>query len=230
MHTHHGDEHLLRQGKVFRPELRADEFSAFFRAVHGYDPFPWQARLANSVFTTGWPKKALDVPTGAGKTAPIDIAVFHLALEADRGPERRAPARILFVVDRRLIVDDAYDRAKTIADKIVGAGNDVLDRVASRLRWLAEDGRPPLVVEISEPVLASHQHGGHARGAGAARPGRDVADAQADAPVGGAMRLPEGPQFRNQPQDAGKQISRDGGLGHLEGGIAAVADDLRSRS
>ena len=42
------------------------------------------------------------------------------------------------------------------------------------------------------------------------------------------MRLPEGPEFRNQPQDAGKQISRDGGLGHLEGGITAVADDLEA--
>ena len=35
-----------------------------------------------------------------------------------------------------------------------------------------------------------------------------------------------GPQFRDQPQDVGKQISRDGDLGHLEGDIAAVADGV----
>jgi CRISPR-associated endonuclease/helicase Cas3 len=126
--------------------LRADEFSAFFHAVHGYKPFPWQARLAEQVFTGGWPEKALDVPTGGGKTATIDIAIFHLALDAEHGPKRRAPVRILFVVDRRLIVDDAYERAKAIAEKLAGANSGVLERVARRLQHLAEDDKPPLVV------------------------------------------------------------------------------------
>jgi CRISPR-associated endonuclease/helicase Cas3 len=49
----------------------------------------------------------LDLPTGSGKTAAIDIAIFHLALEAGRGEERHPPVRIAFVVDRRLVVDDA---------------------------------------------------------------------------------------------------------------------------
>ena len=43
----------------------------------------------------------LDLPTGSGKTAAIDIAVFHVALEADSLEARRAPVRIAFVVDRR---------------------------------------------------------------------------------------------------------------------------------
>src|ERR1700704_263424 len=117
-------------------ELRSDHFAAFFHAVHGYDPFPWQARLAEWVFTNGWPEKALDVPTGAGKTAAIDIAVFHLALEAHRTEKRCAPVRILFVVDRRLIVDDAYERAKSIAEKLASADTGVLARVAGRLQFL----------------------------------------------------------------------------------------------
>ena len=36
------------------------------------------------------------------------------------------------------------------------------------------------------------------------------------------------PQFGDQPQDLGEQHPRHGNLGHLEGGIAAVADDLRT--
>ena len=35
------------------------------------------------------------------------------------------------------------------------------------------------------------------------------------------------PQFGDQPQDLCKQHPRHGNLGHLEGDIAAVADDLR---
>jgi len=59
--------------------------------------------LANEVFSNGWPTadgtkiSVLDVPTGAGKTAAIDVAIFHLALEADRKSKRVAPVRILFV-------------------------------------------------------------------------------------------------------------------------------------
>ena len=36
------------------------------------------------------------------------------------------------------------------------------------------------------------------------------------------------PQFGDQPQDLCKQHPRHGDLGHLEGDIAAVADDLRA--
>jgi CRISPR-associated endonuclease/helicase Cas3 len=99
--------------------LRPEEFHEFFVAVHGVAPFPWQEGLAREVFAGHWP--ALDIPTGAGKTAVIDVAIFHLALEATLGPERHAPIRILFVVDRRLVVDDAYDRAQTVARKLSGA-------------------------------------------------------------------------------------------------------------
>jgi hypothetical protein len=35
-------------------KLRSDEFAAFFYAVHGYKPFPWQMRLAKRVFSDGW--------------------------------------------------------------------------------------------------------------------------------------------------------------------------------
>src|SRR5579883_2405345 len=103
------------------PMLTADDFDAFFREVHGYPPFPWQKRLLAHVAARGeWPDM-LDLPTGSGKTAAIDIALFHLALQADLGPERRAPVRIAFVVDRRLVVDDAFERA---------------DRIARALRWV----------------------------------------------------------------------------------------------
>ena len=124
-------------------DLRPEQFSDFFRAVHGVDPFPWQENLAQTVFRSNWPG-ALDIPTGAGKTAAIDIGVFHLALEADRGAERQAAARILFVVDRRLIVDDAYERAKKIADKLARPEAPILKAIAENLQTLAEDRERPL--------------------------------------------------------------------------------------
>ena len=131
--------------------LTAGEFCDFFEAIHGVPPFPWQERLLRDWVggPKGWPE-ILDLPTGSGKTAVLDIAVFHLATEADKGVERTAPVRIAFVVDRRLIVDDAFNRAKKLQDALAdAAGNSdapgIVRRVARCLGRLAEHpGRPLL--------------------------------------------------------------------------------------
>jgi CRISPR-associated endonuclease/helicase Cas3 len=102
--------------------LSINDFAAFFREVHGVDPFPWQVRLAHQVIRgVGWPR-VLDLPTGCGKTAAIDVAVFHLAVEAELIKERRAPVRITYVVDRRLVVDEAYERARRVDVRSRGCG------------------------------------------------------------------------------------------------------------
>jgi CRISPR-associated endonuclease/helicase Cas3 len=130
--------------------LGAGDFPAFFKAVHSFDPFPWQVRLAKQVVESGtWPK-LLDLPTGAGKTAAIDVAVFHLACEANRGSERRAPLRILFVIDRRIVVDSAAERAKKIRDALQSpeqrAQHPILAEVARRLSSLSGNDVHPLDV------------------------------------------------------------------------------------
>lgn len=122
------------------PPLEVGDFAPFFRAVHDRDPFPWQERLIKRVAETGWPK-VLDLPTGTGKTAALDVAVFALALDAGRTP-RSAPLRIIYVVDRRTIVDQAYARAKTIRKALIGAENDVIRRVRERLAQYAREGVP----------------------------------------------------------------------------------------
>lgn len=121
--------------------LSAGDFGAFFEEVHGDRPFPWQERLLNEVVAAGrWPK-LLDLPTGAGKTAAIDVALFHLALDAARPPaERTAPRRIVMVVDRRTVVDQAFDRAKKIAAALEKPPGGLRKVVAERLRSLSEAG------------------------------------------------------------------------------------------
>ena len=97
-----------------------DDFPTFFQALHDKEPFYWQSELAKVVVNGGdWPG-LLDLPTGTGKTAVIDIAVFALALEAGRPRHqaRRAGLRTFFVVDRRLVVDEAARRARKIANKL----------------------------------------------------------------------------------------------------------------
>lgn len=76
-------------------------------------PFPWQSALARYVQEKRkWPA-TIEVPTSAGKTAIMDIAVYALA----KGWEVAA-TRVFFVVDRRIVVDDAHDRAEAMKTKI----------------------------------------------------------------------------------------------------------------
>jgi len=125
------------------PDLAPHDFPAYFEAVHEHRPFPWQARLLEQVAKEGrWPS-LLDLPTGSGKTAAIDVAVFHLALDAGRAArERNAPRRIVMVVDRRTVVDQAFERAKKISDALKGPTHGVLGAVRERLCGLSGTEEP----------------------------------------------------------------------------------------
>lgn len=103
-----------------------ESFGEYFRAMYGYEPFRWQAALMERVLASGWPA-VLDLPTAAGKTAVLDIALFALASQADRpAGERTAPLRIVFVVDRRVVVNATAIRAGNIRRKLSSAEDGVL--------------------------------------------------------------------------------------------------------
>jgi len=109
------------------------DFVAYFTACHNVEPFDWQCELAARVLTQGWPD-VLDLPTAAGKTAVIDIALFALAAQAHLPPdERTTPRRIALVVDRRVVVDGAYERATKIRKALDTATNGILKCVREAL-------------------------------------------------------------------------------------------------
>ncbi len=98
--------------------LSPESFSEFFHTLWGYDPFPWQKAFAARVCAGSAPPY-VTAPTGSGKTACLDAAVFALAVQASRPPtERTAGRRIFFIVNRRIIVDEACDRGTKLVRKL----------------------------------------------------------------------------------------------------------------
>src|SRR5713226_4893058 len=119
--------------------ITIDRFDDYFFELHKREAYSWQRRLAARVVAGDWPG-AIDLPTGSGKTACIDIAIFAMACQAGRPVgERTAPRRVFFCVNRRVIVDEAHQRATRIAKAIWQAEHDgprdnsVLCDVASAL-------------------------------------------------------------------------------------------------
>jgi CRISPR-associated endonuclease/helicase Cas3 len=141
--------------------LSPDDFTEFFAAVHkGDGPFQWQERLLGQVLTGRWPDR-IDAPTGAGKTAVIDVHVFAVALMATETTTVRVPRRLALVVDRRALVDDQHEHARALADLLATAtGDGVVARVAHALRGLrAGAGRDWKEKEL-DPLVVGSLRGG----------------------------------------------------------------------
>lgn len=120
-----------------------DTFDVRFAALMGPEPFCWQRRLFHRHFLTGDLPLALDLPTGLGKTSVM--AIWYLALKAGAP----VPRRLVYVVDRRAVVD----QATTVADEIKEKSDDNTLRV-STLRgqhvdnraWLADPAASAIIV------------------------------------------------------------------------------------
>ncbi len=142
-------------------ELTADRFPEFFEKLWKYPPFAWQRELAHRVLGNGdWPQ-AVALPTAAGKTACIDIAVFAMAAGIQRTAEVvrcRAPRRVFFVVDRRIIVDEAHERGRQIAVRLDSADHGILREVADALRMCARGAAEGW--EQEKPLLSFQLRGG----------------------------------------------------------------------
>ena len=98
-------------------------FEEFFWAVNGHAPFPWQVRAAERLARRD--TFAVSVPTGLGKSAMVDAAIWG----AGHGTWRR----IAFVVDRRIVVDAVHERAKRIEACLASSQDPRLKAFSERL-------------------------------------------------------------------------------------------------
>ena len=109
----------------------ARDFRKTFKALTGHGPFPWQERLYEE-FCSGEIPQVCDIPTGLGKTAVIVIWLIALTT---RGKATSMPRRLVYVVNRRTIVDQSTDVVMQIRERLNDPGADAgLRKMARRLR------------------------------------------------------------------------------------------------
>lgn len=124
-------------------------------------PFPWQEDLLSRL-RRGEVPKALDVPTGLWKTSVM--AIWLLA----RASGANVPRRLIYIVDRRAVVDQATDEAMRLL-RVVDANPDLKSGLGLRAdrslpvstlrgqyvdnrEWLEDPAAPAIIVGTVDMV------------------------------------------------------------------------------
>jgi CRISPR-associated endonuclease/helicase Cas3 len=108
----------------------ASAFDEQFVALTGYKPLRWQRRLFDR-FVDGDIPTSLDLPTGLGKTSAMAIWLIAQAQGA------RLPRRLVYVVDRRAVVDQATEEAERLRIALEG-GARLFETLDERARTKAK--------------------------------------------------------------------------------------------
>ena len=86
----------------------------FPQVAHGHRPYFWQAALFERLINDDWPD-SMALPTGAGKTSILQVWLLALAWSSLAELAVKIPRRLIWVVNRRVVVDQATDEAVAIA-------------------------------------------------------------------------------------------------------------------
>ena len=124
----------------------ADPFETAFARLTSYPPLRWQRRLFDDWLSKGKIPHACDIPTGLGKTATM--AVWLIA----RAGGAALPRRLVYVVDRRAVVDQATRFAEELRTRAVDALG-IADLPISTLRGKFTDNRRWLQTPSSPAII-----------------------------------------------------------------------------
>lgn len=133
--------------------MSADEFfQAGFEALTGSPPFPWQRALFVrfvSEHTDNIPESC-NLPTGLGKTSVVAIWLLALVYRRDK-----MPRRLVYVVNRRTVVDQTTDEVERLRENLSKlsprawfpelAVSTLRGQFADNREWSANPARPAVI-------------------------------------------------------------------------------------
>ncbi|HET6424902.1 MAG TPA: type I-U CRISPR-associated helicase/endonuclease Cas3 [Planctomycetaceae bacterium] len=142
------------------------DFDKYFAALTGSLPFPWQRKLFERfVSDHAQPiPSSCQIPTGLGKTSVV--AIWLLALIARR---ERIPRRLVYVVNRRTVVDQTTDEVVRLRNRLLGKVDDgeppitpedarLLAELAAWLKEMcADQAAPPLAISTLRGQFADNK-------------------------------------------------------------------------
>lgn len=134
--------------------MKAIDFATAFAALTGNDPFPWQRALYRR-FQTGDFPPSCSLPTGLGKTSVIPIWLIALG---NGGKQQTFPRRLVYIVNRRTVVDQATREAEQLRRKLLASDRPkVLAQLVGALAELVGDSSvAPLAISTLRGQFADN--------------------------------------------------------------------------
>jgi CRISPR-associated endonuclease/helicase Cas3 len=133
----------------------AEFFRSNFFALTDYSPYPWQESLfLFMVEGEQWNKlRNISLPTGTGKTAIMAIWLLALVWEAAHAENAQGisiPRRLIWIVNRRVVVDQATKEAEQLSLRINNKEKPFeLAEVREALTQLSSNGSGDRLLAIS---------------------------------------------------------------------------------
>lgn len=154
--------------------IRRIDFRRNFAALTRCEPFPWQEDLFVRLLSGKMPK-VCDIPTGLGKTSVIAVWLLAMGQRAAAGTAGDFPRRLVYVVNRRTVVDQATREVEYVREALhkkpelqpladalrsLGAGISDTPLAISTLRgqfadnpaWRDDPARPAVIVGTVDMV------------------------------------------------------------------------------
>jgi len=128
------------------------DFTRAFEALTGNTPFPWQEDLYKRLSGNKdhFPERCA-IPTGLGKTAIIPIWLIALAND-----HTKVPRRLVYIVNRRTVVDQATREAEKLRDNLRKPEVKILKALAEKLHnfCAVSPKKQKLINSPNDPPLA----------------------------------------------------------------------------
>jgi CRISPR-associated endonuclease/helicase Cas3 len=121
-------------------------FADAYKALTGCSPLRWQRRLFSDCFFRNDIPAICDLPTGMGKTSVIPIWMIALAAQAHLQIGPLLPRRLIYIVNRRTVVDQATVICESIRTKIISSDlSPDLHWMRAALQGLRANPNGPLI-------------------------------------------------------------------------------------
>ncbi|MCA9185437.1 MAG: type I-U CRISPR-associated helicase/endonuclease Cas3, partial [Planctomycetales bacterium] len=122
------------------------KFKSAFQNLTGYPPLRWQVRLFRDYFAKNELPAVVNLPTGLGKT--MVMAIWLIAREVNK----QLPRRLIYVVDRRTVIDQATDWACKLRANSTANGEATIaistlrGQLADNREWSRDMSRPAIII------------------------------------------------------------------------------------
>jgi len=125
-------------------------FEDAFNALTDNKPFPWLRKLYEHWLAKGLFPSLCNIPTGLGKTSVVAVWLIALANHPDKQPRR-----LVYVVNRRTVVDQTTSEVEKLRLKLRAAG--LFEPLTQLCAIPLHDDEPPLAISTLRGQFADNR-------------------------------------------------------------------------